>query len=120
LNPRQLAEAVASALNDKRGVEVKILDLGDLRSFTDFFVIAGATSDRHARTLADAVVEAARKVGERTLGLEGEQVGRWILIDLGDVVVHVLQQDAREYYGLERLWGEAEAVAWPLAAGERR
>ena len=120
MNPRQLAEAVASALNDKRGVEVKILDLGDLRSFTDFFVIVGATSDRHARTLADAAVEAAHQVGERALGMEGEQVARWILIDLGDVVVHVFQQDAREYYGLERLWGEAEAVAWPLAAGERR
>ena len=119
MKPRQLAETVASVLNDKRGVEVKILDLGDLRSFTDFFVIAGATSDRHARTLADAVVEAAHKVGERAIGVEGEQVGRWILIDLGDVVVHVLQQDAREYYGLERLWGEAEAVAWPIAAGQR-
>jgi ribosome-associated protein len=120
LNPKQLAEAAANALTDKRGVEVKILDLGDLRSFTDFFVIASATSDRHARTLADAVVEAAQKRGERALGMEGEQVARWILIDLGDVVVHVFQEDAREYYGLERLWGEAEAVTWPLAAGERR
>ena len=120
MNPRQLAEAAASALTDKRGVEVRILDLGELRSFTDLFVIAGATSDRHARTLADAVVEAAAKRGERALGMEGEEQARWILIDLGDVVVHVFQQDAREYYGLERLWGEAEAVAWPLAAGERR
>src|SRR5262245_55221159 len=101
-------------------MDVKILDLGDLKSFTDYFVVASATSDRHARALADAASEAARKLGQRTLGLEGEQPGRWILVDLGDVVVHVFQEDAREFYSLERLWGDAERHEWrPRAVAGR-
>ena len=121
MTAKQLASAIAQELTDKRGLDIRVLDLSDIRSFTDYFVIASATSDRHAQSLAEAASDAARHLGERPLGIEGQQTGRWILIDLGEVVVHVFQRDAREFYGLERLWGEAESLDWPLAAaaGER-
>jgi ribosome-associated protein len=79
-------------------------------SFTDFFVIASGTSDRHLRALVDAVQVRAREVGERSLGSEGLRSTRWALVDLGDVVVHVFSQDARGFYALERLWGDADPV----------
>lgn len=119
MTAKQLATAIAQELTDKRGLDVRVLDLADLRSFTDYFVIVSATSDRHAQTLADAAVSAARQLGERPLGLEGQQTGRWILIDLAEVVVHVFQHDARDFYGLERLWGDAESLELPRAAGDR-
>jgi len=117
LTPIALAQILAQALDSKRAIDVRVLDLAGLRSFTDCFVLASATSPRHANTLADAVIDAAREVGERPLGVEGLSLGRWVLIDLGDVIVHVFQEEAREFYGLERLWGDAEAVDLKLAAG---
>ena len=118
MTAKEKAKALANALVEKSGVDVRILDLADLRSFCDFFVVATATSDRHAATLAGAVVDAARSLRERPIGVEGEQTARWILIDCADVVVHVFQAKTREFYGLERLWGEAPDV--PLAAGDAR
>lgn len=112
-----LAQTLASALEAKRGVDVRVLDLAGLRSFTDCFVLASATSQRHAHTLAEAVIDAAREAGHRALGVEGLALGRWVLIDLGDVIVHVFSEDAREFYALERLWGDAENVAVRRAAG---
>ena len=117
MTPIDLAQNLAQALDAKRAIDVRVLDLAGLRSFTDCFVIASATSPRHAQTLADAVLEAARACGQRPLGVEGLSVARWVLIDLGDVIVHVFLEDAREFYGLERLWGDAEAVELRLAAG---
>ena len=108
--------AITQAAMDKNGADLQILDLRSIQGFTDFFVIVTGTSDRHVRTLADSISEAAREFGERPLGVEGEQLARWVLIDLGDVVVHVFQDEARHYYNLERLWGEAEAVDLPRAA----
>ena len=118
MTAKQLATAVATALTEKRGLDIRVLDLTEMHAFTDMFVIASATSDRHAQTLADAVVEAARALGERPLGVEGQQTGRWILIDLGNVVAHVLQREARERYALDRLWGDAETLEWPIAVGD--
>ncbi len=118
MTAKQLATAIANELTAKRGLDIRILDLRDMRSFTDYFVIASASSDRHAQTLADAATTAAKHLGEQPLGIEGQQIGRWILIDLGEVVVHVFQREAREFYGIERLWGDAESLALPIAAGE--
>ena len=116
MTPKDKARALAEALRDKRAEDIRVLDLAEMRSFCDCFVLATATSDRHAKTLADAVREACRTMGERPIGVEGESTARWILIDCADVVVHVFQAKTREFYGLERLWGEAETV--PLAAGD--
>ena len=114
MTSKQRATLLARALEEKKGIDIRVLDLREARSFTDFFVIASATSDRHAKTLCDAVVEAAQHMGERPFGVEGEQTARWILVDLSDLVVHVFQQDARDFYSLERLWGDA--VELPRAA----
>jgi ribosome-associated protein len=118
LTAKEKAKALAGVLLDRKGQDVRVLDLGDIGSFTDYLVIATGTSDRHARTLAEEVERNARARGERPVGIEGLEIGRWILIDLDDVVVHVFQEEAREHYALERLWGEAEPVALPLAVGE--
>ena len=104
------ALSLADAIGDKKGIAIQILELGELCSFADFFVIATGTSNRHVRTLADAVTEAAREFGERPLGIEGTRTGRWILVDLGDIIVHLFQEEAREFFGLERRWGEAQPV----------
>ena len=116
MNSKQKALALAETLSAKKGAEVRILDLRMIHGFTDFFVIATGTSGRHVKTLARATQEKVHALGERTLGVEGERVLRWVLIDVDDVIVHVFQSDAREFYSLERLWGEAEALDLQRAA----
>lgn len=120
MTSRRKALALAEAVAAKKGEALQILDLRALCSFTDFFVIATGTSARHVQTLADAAVESGARLGERVLGVEGRETGRWILVDLGDVLVHLFQPEAREFFGLERLWGEAETLALPQAAGAAR
>jgi ribosome-associated protein len=105
------AQQIAQALADSGGIDVCLLDLVEEAAFTDFFVIATGTSDRHLRTLSDATVETARQLGDRPLGIEGAKTSRWVLVDLGDVVVHLFRREAREFYSLERLWGEDEPRA---------
>ena len=117
MTSKQRAKLLARALEEKKGLDIRVLDLTEERSFTDFFVIATATSDRHAKALCDAVLEACDSIGDKPFGVEGEQTARWILVDLSDLVVHVFQQESRDFYNLERLWGDA--VELPLrAAGD--
>jgi len=118
LKAKDTAKTVASLLMDKKGLDVRVLDLAEMNSFTDYLVIATGTSRRHAQALAEEVEASSRITGELTLGVEGTDPGRWILIDLGDVVVHVFQEEARVHYALERLWGEAEPVLLTRAAGD--
>ena len=108
MKAKQKALALAEAVADKKGEDLQILDLRELCSFTDYFLIATGTSDRHLRTLAEVSVETSAKLGDKALGVEGQESARWILVDLGDVIVHLFREDAREFFGLERLWGEAE------------
>ena len=110
MSPKEKALRVAEAANAKKAIDLRILDVGELCSFADYFIIATGTSARHVRTLADATLEAARAAGERPIGVEGEETARWVLVDLGDVIVHLFQYEARDFFGLERLWGEAEDV----------
>jgi ribosome-associated protein len=117
LTGKDMALALATAMNDKKGEEVRVLDLHGVCGFADYFVLATGGSDRHVRTLAEAALDAATKSGAKALGIEGKAVGRWVLVDLGDVVVHVFSEDAREYFGLERLWGDAEELAVEQVAG---
>ncbi len=120
MKAKQKALALAESVVEKKGEYLQILDLRELCSFTDFFVIATGTSARHLRTLSDATVEAGAKLGEKALGVEGQESARWILVDLGDVIVHLFREEAREFFGLERLWGEAEALELPRVAGAAR
>ena len=100
----QLAEKVETALSDLKAMEILTLDVRGLTSVTDFMVIASGRSDRQVRALADKVVEAAKRLGVPVIGKEGETEGDWILVDLGDVVAHVMHPTARAYYQLEKLW----------------
>ncbi len=96
---------VLETLNDLKAQDVSTLDVRAQSSFTDFMVISTGTSRRHVNAIVDAVVVDAKHRGMRVLGIEGQKSAEWVLIDLGDVVVHVMQRDARDFYDLERLWG---------------
>lgn len=105
------ASWLAEAALDRKAEQVVALDVRELTSYADTFIIATGNSDRHARAIADAITEAARQRDEKPLGVEGYEEGRWVLIDLGDVVVHVFQAEVRAEYDLERLWSDAPAIA---------
>jgi ribosome-associated protein len=107
-SPLQLA--VTSALDDMKAVNVRVLDVRGLTDITDTMVIASGTSDRHVRSIADRVVEKAKAAGFRPLGLEGAGEGEWVLVDLQDVLVHVMLPRVREFYSLERLWDAGAAL----------
>jgi ribosome-associated protein len=102
----QLKKGVA-ALLDKKAEKLVVLNLQGLTSMSDYFVLATASSDRQASALADAIVTALKTEGRRPLSLEGYPSAPWILIDYGDVVFHIFHDEARRFYGLERLWGDA-------------
>jgi ribosome-associated protein len=110
---RQYAEA---ALERKAG-DVVAMDVSTLTSFTDAFVIATGTSDRHVKAVADAIVERASRLGRKPLGVEGYEGGEWVLIDLDDVIVHVFRGEKREQFDLERLWGDAPLLTFEEGEG---
>ena len=99
-----LKTVVLAALDDMKALEVKFLDVRGLTDIADFMVIASGTSDRHVRSVAQRVVEKAKEAGFRPHGVEGQQDGDWVLIDLSDMIVHVMLPRVREFYGLEKLW----------------
>ena len=102
--PKSLGEIVAGALDDLKAVDVHSLDVRHLTTVTDTMVVASGRSDRHVRAIAGAVVEQCKKAGFRPLGVEGERSGEWVLVDLADLVVHVMLPRVREFYNLEKLW----------------
>ena len=105
-----LLQAITSALEDMKAVNVKVLDVRGLTDIADTLVVASGTSDRHVRSIAEHVIEQAKRNGFRPLGTEGEREGEWVLVDLQDVVVHVMLPRVREFYGLERLWDAGTAM----------
>jgi ribosome-associated protein len=115
-----LQQAVTSALDDMKAVNVRVLDVRALTDIVDTMVIASGNSDRHVRSIAERVVEKAKAAGFRALGTEGERDGEWVLVDLQDVLVHVMLPRVREFYGLERLWDEGEAQPATATAGVTR
>lgn len=102
-----LADLVVEALDDLKGLDIQRIDVRDRTSVTDIMVLASGTSERHIGSLADRVVERARESGNKPLGVEGEGGSDWVLIDLGDVVVHIMLPEKREFYNLEKLWSLA-------------
>jgi ribosome-associated protein len=100
----RLLEIVLAALDDMKGVDVRVIDVRDLTSITDRMVIVSGTSTRHVKALADNVVVQAKQHGYKPLGVEGENAAEWVLVDLVDVVVHVMMPDTRDFYALEKLW----------------
>lgn len=100
---------VQTALDDMKAVNIKVLDVRGLTDIADTMIIASGNSDRHVRSIADRVVQSAKAAGYRPLGVEGARDGEWALVDLHDVIVHVMLPRVREFYGLERLWEPTDA-----------
>ena len=118
---RPKALLIAEAARERLAEDVVALDVRQAVSFADTFIVATGRSDRHVRSIGDAIAEALRAEGEKPLGVEGYQEGRWLLMDLGDVIVHVFQPDVRRHYDLERLWSEATPLdVSPPAARKRK
>jgi ribosome-associated protein len=99
-----LKSVVLAALDDMKALEVKVLDVRGLTDIADFMVIASGTSDRHVRSVAQRVVDRTKEAGFRPHGVEGQQDSDWVLIDLSEMIVHVMLPRVREFYGLEKLW----------------
>lgn len=108
---RPLALAIAKAGLAKKAEEVLLLDVRGLTSYADYFVVMTADSDRQAGAIADHVDEELKKAGHTKVGVEGYEGGRWILVDYGDVVAHVMNREAREFYDIEGLWADAPRTA---------
>ena len=114
LTPREIAAAAAGALDSKQAKDIEVLRITDVTVLADYFVICTATSSTHVKTLTDEVDRALSELGEPPLRREGYRGGGWILLDFGCVIVHIFQQDMREFYNLEHLWSDAEEV--PLSS----
>lgn len=100
----QLKTAILDALEERKGRDIVSLDVRGISGVTDYMVVCSGTSSRHVKSLADNVWVEAKKLGVTPLGMEGQRSGDWVLVDFGDVVVHVMLPEAREFYDLERLW----------------
>ena len=100
-----------TALAELKANQVELLDVRNVASFTDYMIFASGSSRRHVSAIAESVVEAAEAAEQPPVGVEGEDVGEWVLVDLGDVVVHIMLPDVRLYYELEKLWGEELAAS---------
>lgn len=100
----ELKQMVITAIEDLKGEDIRELDVKGKTSVTDIMIIASGTSSRHVKSIANNVVIEAKQAGVKPLGVEGEEQGEWVLVDLGDIVVHVMQPHIREFYDLEKLW----------------
>jgi len=104
MNSDELVELVVDALEDIKGLDIVTLDVRDMTAVTDWMIVASGTSSRHVQALVDNVAENAKAAGHRPGGVEGEDGGEWVLLDLQDVLVHVMLPKVREFYNLEKLW----------------
>jgi len=110
LSPRALADLVVDAASDKKAEDIVVMNVSEVTTIADLFVILSGRGERQVQAIAEGIVEKAREAGRRPLGVEGLKAGRWVLIDLGDVIVHAFVPEERELYRLERLWGDAPVV----------
>lgn len=106
ISPQRLKDQVVHVLEDRKARDIVALDVSEFSSVTDYMVIASGTSNRHVKSLVDRVIESCKTDGTPPLGVEGRDAMDWVLVDLGDVVVHVMRPESREFYDLERLWSE--------------
>ena len=110
LAPKEIAIAVTKALDEKKGMDIKLLKIDRVSSLADYFLICTGTSNTHVKTLCDFAEYTLTEMGEPMLGREGHRGNAWELLDFGTIVVHVFTEEARKFYDLERLWADAEPV----------
>ncbi len=107
---------IVEAAQERKVDDMVGLDVREISSFADTFIIATGTSDRHVRSVADSIEAALKAHGEPPMGIEGYDEGRWVLVDCGDTIVHIFQQEIRDHYDLERLWSDAPALELKVAS----
>ena len=110
LSAKEIAIQVTKALDEKKGMDIRLLRINDISSLADYFLICTGTSNTHVKTLCDYAEYTLEQLGEPMLGREGHRGNAWELLDYGSIVVHVFTQEAREFYSLERLWADAEEI----------
>ena len=108
--PKDMALLAAKALDSKKAKEIKVIEIGDLTTLADYFVIAAGTSNTQISALSDVVEEYLKREGEMALRREGYRDGTWVLLDYGSIAVHIFSEEAREFYDLERLWRDGKEV----------
>ena len=118
LTAKQVAATAAKALEDKMGLDIRAIEITDVSTLADYFLICTATSNTHVRTLCDAVDEVLDVAGEKLLNREGHRSGTWVLLDFGCLVVHVFTEEARAFYDLERLWQDGKRLSLASITGE--
>ena len=109
MNSEQLCTLIVDALDDVKAQDIITLDVRRMTPVTDFMIVASGTSNRHVKALVDNVSEKAREAGHKPIGMEGEEGGEWVLLDLQDALVHVMLPKVREFYNLEKLWSFGSA-----------
>ena len=105
MNIKKLITITLNALNDAKALDITLFEVSKLTSISDYMIIASGRSNRQVTALADKIIEVAKENGVQPLGVEGKREGEWVLVDLGDIIVHVMHPNIREYYQLEKLWG---------------
>lgn len=114
LSPQAVVNIAVSAAEDKKAYDIIVLDISKVSIIADYFVLCSGRSSTQVQAIVDNVQEKLQKEGVNTLRREGFREGRWVLLDYGDVVVHVFQDAERQFYNLERLWGDARVVGTPV------
>ena len=108
---KEVAAIAAKALDSKKGIDLRLIEISYISTLADYFLICTASSNTHVRTLCDAVEEAMDEAGEPMVGREGHRGGTWVVLDFGCVVVHVFTEETRAFYDLERLWQDGKQVS---------
>ncbi len=117
---KEKALLCAQTALDHKAIDLAILEVKKLSSFADYFVISSGSSDRQVQAIASHIEEKLGKQGLHPLGIEGKREGRWVLLDYGDVIIHIFYHPIREFYDLERLWSDAPKVEWPPVRKPRK
>ena len=115
MTPQELATLCARSADHRKGEEIVVLDLREKSSITDFFVIVSGASEPHLKAIREEIEDRAREQGVRVRGVDGFPMSQWVVIDFVDTVVHVFSRERREFYALERLWGDAPRLDWAVA-----